>query len=485
MRDSDLRQAKTLNYVGGQWIGADSGKTISVTNPATGAEIAQVPDVGTAETERAITAAKEAFKTWSQKTALERSNILMRWYDLMLEEKDYLAELMTAEQGKPLAEAKGEVIYGANFLRWFAEEGRRAYGDVIPSHRADARIVVLKQPVGVVAAITPWNFPIAMITRKAAPALAVGCTMIIKPSEETPLCALALAELAERAGVPAGVLNVLTGDAPTIVGAMMKSPDVRKVSFTGSTEVGKILMRQSADTVKKVSMELGGNAPLIVFDDADLDLAVKGAIASKYRNVGQTCVCANRMFIQDGIYDRFAEKLVEAVKKMKVAPGNETGSELGPLINEDAVAKVEAHVADAKAKGGTIATGGKPHALGGLFYEPTVILNATTEMQFTREETFGPVAPLYRFKTEAEAVELANASEFGLASYFFTSNLSRAWRVAEALESGIVGVNEGVISTEVAPFGGVKQSGVGREGSRYGVDDYMEIKYVLFGGLGN
>jgi succinate-semialdehyde dehydrogenase/glutarate-semialdehyde dehydrogenase len=484
MRDSDIRQAKTLNYVGGQWIGADSGKTISVTNPATGAEIAQVPDVGTAETERAIAAATEAFKTWSQKTALERSNILMRWYDLMLEEKDYLAELMTAEQGKPLAEAKGEVIYGANFLRWFAEEGRRACGDVIPSHRADARIVVLKQPVGVVAAITPWNFPIAMITRKAAPALAVGCTMIIKPSEETPLSALALADLAERAGVPAGVLNVLTGDAPTIVGAMMKSPDVRKVSFTGSTEVGKILMRQSADTVKKVSMELGGNAPLIVFDDADLDLAVKGAIASKYRNVGQTCVCANRMFIQDGIYDRFAEKLVEAVKKMKVAPGNETGSELGPLINDDAVAKVEAHVADAKAKGGTIATGGKRHALGGLFYEPTVILNATTEMRFTREETFGPVAPLYRFKTEAEAVELANASEFGLASYFFTSNLSRAWRVAEALESGIVGVNEGVISTEVAPFGGVKQSGVGREGSRYGVDDYMEIKYVLFGGLG-
>jgi succinate-semialdehyde dehydrogenase/glutarate-semialdehyde dehydrogenase len=484
MRDSDIRQAKTLNYVGGQWIGADSGKTISVTNPATGAEIAQVPDVGTAETERAIAAATEAFKTWSQKTALERSNILMRWYELMLEEKDYLAELMTAEQGKPLAEAKGEVIYGANFLRWFAEEGRRAYGDVIPSHRADARIVVLKQPVGVVAAITPWNFPIAMITRKAAPALAVGCTMIIKPSEETPLSALALADLAERAGVPAGVLNVLTGDAPPIVGAMMKSPDVRKVSFTGSTEVGKILMRQSADTVKKVSMELGGNAPLIVFDDADLDLAVKGAIASKYRNVGQTCVCANRMFIQDGIYDRFAAKLVEAVNKMKVAPGNETGSELGPLINDEAVAKVEAHVADAKAKGGTIATGGKRHALGGLFYEPTVILNATTEMRFTREETFGPVAPLYRFKTEAEAVELANASEFGLASYFFTSNLSRAWRVAEALESGIVGVNEGVISTEVAPFGGVKQSGVGREGSRYGVDDYMEIKYVLFGGLG-
>jgi succinate-semialdehyde dehydrogenase/glutarate-semialdehyde dehydrogenase len=483
MRDGDIGQPKTLSYVGGQWIAADSGKTISVTNPATGAEIAKVPDLGVAETERAIAAATAAFKTWAQKTALERANILMAWYELMLAEKDTLAALMTAEQGKPLAEAKGEVIYGANFIRWFAEEGRRAYGDVIPTHRNDARIVVLKQPVGVVAAITPWNFPIAMITRKAGPALAAGCTMIIKPSEETPLCALALADLAERAGVPAGVLNVVTGDAPTVVGAMMRSQDVRKVSFTGSTEVGKLLMRQSADTVKKVSMELGGNAPLIVFDDADLDLAVKGAIASKYRNVGQTCVCANRMFVQDGIYDRFAEKLVEAVKKMKVAPGTEPGSDLGPLINEDAVAKVEAHVADARAKGATVATGGKRHALGGLFYEPTVILNATTEMRFTREETFGPVAPLYRFKDESEAVALANASEFGLASYFFTSNISRAWRVAEALESGIVGVNEGVISTEVAPFGGVKQSGVGREGSRYGLEDYLEVKYVLFGGL--
>jgi succinate-semialdehyde dehydrogenase/glutarate-semialdehyde dehydrogenase len=335
----------------------------------------------------------------------------------------------------------------------------------------------------VVAAITPWIFPIAMITRKAGPALAAGCTMIIKPSEETPLSALALADLAERAGVPAGVLNVITGDAPTVVGAMMRSSDVRKVSFTGSTDVGKLLMRQSADTVKKVSLELGGNAPLIVFDDADLELAVKGAIASKYRNVGQTCVCANRMFVQDGIYDRFAEKLIDAVKKMKVAPGTEPGADLGPLINEDAVAKVEAHVADARAKGATIATGGKRHALGGLFYEPTVILNATTDMRFTKEETFGPVAPLYRFKDESEAVTLANASEFGLASYFFTSNLSRAWRVAEALESGIVGVNEGVISTEVAPFGGVKQSGVGREGSRYGLEDYLEVKYVLFGGL--
>ncbi len=483
MRDADTRHPKTLSYVDGAWIAADSGKTFGVFNPATGAEIAQVPDLGVAETERAIAAAAKAFKTWSQKTALERANILLAWYELMLEEKDYLAQLMTAEQGKPLAEAKGEVVYGANFLRWFAEEGRRAYGDVIPTHRNDARIVVLKQPVGVVAAITPWNFPIAMITRKAGPALAAGCTMIIKPSEETPLSALALADLAAQAGVPAGVLNVITGDAPTVVGAMMRSNDVRKVSFTGSTEVGKLLLRQSADTVKKVSMELGGNAPLIVFDDADLDLAVKGAIASKYRNVGQTCVCANRMFVQDGIYDRFAAKLVEEVKKMKVAPGTEPGSDLGPLINEDAVAKVEAHVADARAKGGTVATGGKRHALGGLFYEPTVILNATADMRFTREETFGPVAPLYRFKDESEAVALANASEFGLASYFFTSNLSRAWRVAEALESGIVGVNEGVISTEVAPFGGVKQSGVGREGSHYGLEDYLEVKYVLFGGL--
>ncbi|MCC6912996.1 MAG: NAD-dependent succinate-semialdehyde dehydrogenase [Rhodospirillaceae bacterium] len=484
MRDADLKAAKTLCYINGKWVGADSGKTITVTNPATGADIAKVPDLGVAETEQAIEAATEAFKTWSQKTALERANILMRWYALMLEEKDFLAALMTAEQGKPLAEAAGEVVYGANFIRWFAEEGRRAYGDVIPSHRADARIVVMKQPVGVVCAVTPWNFPIAMITRKAGPALAAGCTIIIKPSEETPLCALALADLAERAGIPPGVLNVITGDAPTVVGAMMKSDAVRKVSFTGSTEVGKILMRQAADTVKKVSMELGGNAPLIVFDDADLELAVKGAIVSKYRNVGQTCVCANRILVQDGIYDRFAEKLTDAVKKMKVAPGTEPGADLGPLINADAVEKVEEHVADAKAKGATIATGGKRSALGGLFYEPTVILNATTAMRFTKEETFGPVAPLYRFKDEAEAVALANASEFGLASYFFTSNIGRAWRVAEALESGIVGINEGIISTEVAPFGGFKQSGVGREGSHYGLDDYLEVKYVLFGGLG-
>jgi succinate-semialdehyde dehydrogenase/glutarate-semialdehyde dehydrogenase len=484
MRDGETRQPRNLCYVEGRWIGAASGKTFPVRDPATGQEIARVPDLGASETETAIAAAAESLRTWSHKTALERANILLGWYQLMLGEKDQLAELMTAEQGKPLAEARAEVIYGANFLRWFAEEGRRAYGDVIPTHRADARLLVLKQPVGVVAAITPWNFPVAMITRKAGPALAAGCTMVIKPSEETPLSALALADLAERAGVPAGVLNVVTGDAATVVGAMMASHDVRKVSFTGSTAVGKLILRQSAATVKKVSLELGGNAPLIVFDDADLDLAVKGAIASKYRNVGQTCVCANRLFVQDGIYDRFAARLVEAVGKMKVAPGREPGAELGPLINADAVAKVEAHVADARAKGAVIATGGRRHALGGLFYEPTVILEATPEMRFTREETFGPVAPLYRFKDEAEAVALANASEYGLASYFFTSNLARAWRVAEALESGLVGVNEGVISTEVAPFGGMKQSGLGREGSKYGLEDYLEIKYVMFGGLG-
>lgn len=478
-----MKQPQTLSYINGAWVAADSGKTFPVFNPATGKTIAEVPDLGVAEIERAIAAAHQAFGPWAAKTALERADILRRWYDLMLTEKDELAALMTAEQGKPLAEARGEVIYGANFMRWFSEEARRSYGDIIPSHRRDARIAVLKQPVGVVTAVTPWNFPIAMITRKAGPALAAGCTIILKPSEETPLCALALADIAERAGVPAGVFNVVTGDAPTVVGTLLKSPIVRKLSFTGSTEIGKLLMRQSADTVKRVSLELGGNAPLIVFDDADLDMAVKGALASKYRNVGQTCVCANRILVQDGIYDRFAAKLVEAVQKMKVAPGTEDGAELGPLINAEAVAKVESHVSDAKAKGARIATGGKPHALGGLFYEPTVILDATTDMRFTTEETFGPVAPLYRFKDEKEAIALANASEFGLAAYFFTANLARAWRVAEALESGIVGVNEGVISTEVAPFGGVKQSGIGREGAYYGLEDYLEVKYVLFGGI--
>ena len=478
------KPARNLAYIDGVWAGADSGATFAVTDPASGAEIARVPDMGAAETERAIAAASTAFETWKKRTAKERADILRRWQDLMLADVDRLAALMTLEQGKPLAEARGEVAYAASFLGWFAEEGRRAYGEVIPTHRADARIVVLQQPVGVVAAVTPWNFPMAMITRKVGPALAAGCTIVVKPAEDTPLSALAMAELAEQAGVPPGVLNVVTGDAPAIVGALMKSPVVRKLSFTGSTEIGKLLMRQSADTVKRVSLELGGNAPLIVFDDADLDVAVKGAMISKYRNTGQTCVCANRILVQDGIYDAFAERLAAAASALKVSPGAEAGAEQGPLINADALAKVEAHVADALAKGGKLATGGKPHERGGLFYEPTVILEATTDMLVAQEETFGPVAPLFRFKEEAEAIALANDTESGLSAYIFTTNLNRAWRVAEALEVGILGINEGVISTEVAPFGGWKQSGLGREGSSHGLEEYLELKYVLFGGLG-
>ncbi len=478
-----VQPAPSLAYIDGVWSGADDGRTFAVVDPASGREIARVPDMGVAETERAIAAAAAAFETWKKRTAKERGDILRRWQDLMLADVERLAALMTEEQGKPLAEARGEVAYAASFLGWFAEEGRRAYGEVIPTHRTDARIVVLQQPVGVVAAVTPWNFPMAMITRKVGPALAAGCTIIVKPAEDTPLSALAMAELAERAGVPAGVLNVLTGDAATIVGALMKSPVVRKLSFTGSTEIGKLLMRQSADTVKRVSLELGGNAPLIVFDDADIEVAVKGAMISKYRNTGQTCVCANRLLVQDGIYDRFAERLAEAARALKVSPGSEAGSEQGPLINADALAKVEAHVADALAKGGRLATGGRPHPRGGLFYEPTVILEASADMLVAREETFGPVAPLFRFKDEAEAIAMANATEAGLSAYIFTSNLNRAWRVAEALEVGILGINEGVISTEVAPFGGWKQSGLGREGSRHGLEEYLELKYVLFGGL--
>ena len=474
---------KDLAYIDGVWTAADSGATFAIVDPATGQEIAQAPDMGEVETERAIAAAAQAFDPWRGRTAKERSDILRRWQDLMLADTDRLAALMTAEQGKPLAEAKGEVAYAASFLGWFAEEGRRAYGEVIPSHRADARIVVLKQPVGVVAAVTPWNFPLAMITRKAGPALAAGCTMIVKPAEDTPLSALALAELAERAGVPAGVFNVLTGDAAKIVGTLMASPEVRKLSFTGSTEIGKLLMRQAADTVKRISLELGGNAPLIVFDDADIEVAVKGAIASKFRNTGQTCVCANRLLVQAGIYDRFAERLAQAVRALKVAPGDEAGAEQGPLINQAALAKVVTHVGDALSKGGHLAAGGHPHARGGLFYEPTVILDARPEMLIAQEETFGPVAALFRFETEAEAIELANATETGLSAYMFTTDLNRAWRVAEALEAGMVGINEGVISTEVAPFGGIKQSGLGREGSRHGLEDYLELKYVLFGGL--
>ncbi len=473
----------SLCYIDGKWVPADSGKTFAVLNPATGGEIARVPDLGAAETERAISAAAAAFPAWRKRTAKDRSDILRRFHDLMMANQERLALLMTNEQGKPLAEAKGEVAYAASFLSWFAEEARRSYGDVIPSHRADARVVVMKEPVGVVAAVTPWNFPLAMITRKVGPALAAGCTIIVKPAEDTPLSALALAELAEQAGVPAGAFNVLTGDPATVVGTLMKSPVVRKLSFTGSTEIGKLLMRQAADTVKRISLELGGNAPLIVFDDADLDLAVKGAIASKFRNTGQTCVCANRLLVQDGIYDRFALALAEAVRAMKVAPGTEPGATQGPLINQAALNKVKQHVADAVAKGGEVIAGGKPAQAGALFYEPTVIVNASPDMLIAGEETFGPVAALFRFKTDDEAIALANATDTGLSAYFFTSDMKRAWRVAEALEAGMVGINEGVISTEIAPFGGVKQSGLGREGSRYGIDEYLEMKYVLFGGL--
>ena len=471
-------------YIDGQWVDADDKRTRAVTNPATGAQIGTVPYAGAAETRRAIEAANRAFPAWSRKLAKERSAILRKWFDLMLANQDDLAIIMTAEQGKPLAEAKGEIAYAAAFIEWFAEEGKRVYGDVIPTFRADARVVVLRQPVGVAAAITPWNFPIAMITRKAGPALAAGCTMVIKPAEDTPLCALALAELAERAGVPRGVLNVVTTNrAAEVGGELTANPAVRKLSFTGSTEVGKLLMAQCADTVKKVALELGGNAPFIVFDDADLDAAVAGAMASKYRNAGQTCVCANRLLVQDGIYDAFTAKLAEAVARLKVGPGLSGDVQQGPLINADAVAKVEELLADAVGKGAQIACGGKRHALGGTFFEPTIVTGVTPQMRVAREEIFGPVAPLFRFHTEEEAIRMANDTEFGLAAYFYARDIARVWRVAEGLEYGIVGINEGLISTEVAPFGGVKASGVGREGSKYGIDDFVEIKYLCMGGI--
>lgn len=470
--------------IGGSWGSAADSKRFAVLNPADGSELATVPDCGAAEAEQAVDAAAKAFKTWRKTIAAERSAVLRRWAELMLANQEDLARLLTAEQGKPLAEARGEVAYAAGFLTWFAEEGRRAHGGVVPSHKADARIVVMKEPVGVVAAVTPWNFPLAMITRKVGPALAAGCTIIIKPAEDTPLSALALARLGEQAGVPAGVVSVVTTKSPAdVVGVWMKSPVVRKLSFTGSTATGKLLMRQSADTVKRISLELGGNAPLIVFDDADIDQAVRGTIASKFRNTGQTCVCANRILVEDGIYDRYAEALAKAVVAMKVAPGIEDGAAQGPLINVPALTKVERHVADAVEKGAKVLTGGKPHERGGLFYEPTVLTGMTTDMALATEETFGPVAGLFRFKGEEEAIALANDTETGLSAYFFTQNLGRAWRVAEALEAGMVGINEGVISTEVAPFGGVKQSGLGREGAAEGLDEYLESKYVLFGGL--
>jgi len=470
-------------YVNGEWCGADSGAAHPVTNPATGETIGSVPLMGAAETRRAIAAANEAWRLWRRKTAKERSIVLRKWNDLMLANLDDLALIMTVEQGKPLAEAKGEIAYAASFIEWFAEEGKRAGGDTIPSPSPSSRIVVVKEPIGVCAAITPWNFPAAMITRKAGPALAAGCTMVLKPAESTPFSALALAVLAERAGVPAGVFSVVTGSAREIGAEMTSNPVVRKLTFTGSTGVGRLLMEQCAATIKKLSLELGGNAPFIVFDDADLDAAVEGAMASKYRNAGQTCVCANRLYVQDGIYDAFAEKLVAAVAKLKVGDGQQEGVTQGPLIDQKAVAKVEQHIADAVAKGARILAGGKRHALGQSFFEPTVLADVTSDMMVAREETFGPMAPLFRFKTDDEVLALANDTEFGLASYFYSRDIGRIWRVAEGLESGMVGINTGLISNEVAPFGGVKQSGLGREGSKYGIEDYQVIKYLCMGGI--
>lgn len=475
---------RTQAFLAGEWVDADSGATVDVTNPATGDVLGTVPNMGAAETRRAIAAAEKAWPAWRAKTAKERAAILRKWFELMMANQEDLAILMTAEQGKPLTESRGEIAYAASFIEWFAEEGKRVYGDTIPSFKADARVVVTKEPVGVAAAITPWNFPAAMITRKAGPALAAGCPMVIKPASATPYSAFAMAVLAQRAGVPAGVLSVLTGSAKAIGGEMTANPIIRKLSFTGSTEIGKVLMEQCAGTVKKVSMELGGNAPFIVFDDADLDAAVAGAMASKYRNAGQTCVCANRILVQDGVYDAFAEKLAAAVAKLKVGNGLEEGTSIGPLIDMAAVEKVEEHIADTLAKGGRVIAGGKRHALGGSFFEPTILADVTPAMKVAREETFGPVAPLFRFKDEAEAVAMANDTEFGLAAYFYARDIGRIWRVAEGLEYGIVGINEGLISSETVPFGGMKESGVGREGSKYGIEDYLEVKYLLMGGLG-
>src|SRR3954471_23496575 len=470
-------------YIDGEWVDAISRETIPVTNPASREKLGTVPKMGAEETRRAIEAADRALPAWRAKTAKERAQILRRWFDLMMANQDDLAALMTAEQGKPLAESRGEIAYAASFIEWFGEEGKRVYGDVIPGHGADKRIIVLKQPIGVCAAITPWNFPAAMITRKAGPALAAGCTIVLKPASQTPFSALALCELAERAGVPKGVFSCVTGSATEIGGEMTSNPKVRKLAFNGSTEIGKLLLEQCARTVKKTSMELGGNAPFIVFDDADLEAAVKGAIASKYRNAGQTCVCANRLLVQDGVYDAFTKRLAAVAAEMKVGNGVEQGVVIGPLIDMKAIEKVEQHVKDAVAKGAKVVIGGKRHALGGSFYEPTVLANVTTDMIVTREETFGPVAPIFRFKTEAEAIKMANDTEFGLAAYFYSRDIGRIFRVAEALEYGIVGINEGIISTEIAPFGGMKESGIGREGSKYGIEDYLEIKYLCLGGI--
>jgi succinate-semialdehyde dehydrogenase / glutarate-semialdehyde dehydrogenase len=470
-------------YLDGAWVEADSRKRFEVDNPADGSLLGSVPDMGTAETKRAIDAANAALPAWRALPAKERSKILRKWYDLIMANADDLALLLTTEQGKPLAEAKGEIVYGASFVEWFAEEAKRVYGDVIPSPTNDRRLIVLKQPIGVVGAITPWNFPNAMITRKVAPGLAAGCTFVLKPAEQTPFSALALAELAERAGIPKGVLNIVTGDPVAIGKELCASPIVRKITFTGSTEVGRILMRQSADTIKKMSLELGGNAPFIVFDDADLDAAAEGALASKYRNAGQTCVCANRIYVQDSVYDAFAAKLADKIRAFKVGKGTEPGVNIGPLIDEQGMKKVEEHVADAIAQGAKVVLGGHRHPLGGRFFEPTLLTGMKSSMKVAREETFGPVAPLFRVQDDAEAIRLANASEFGLCAYFYSRDVGRIFRAAEAIESGIVGVNVGIISNEVAPFGGVKQSGLGREGSKYGIEDFLEIKYVCLGGI--
>jgi len=471
-------------YIGGAWVDADRQETLAVTNPATGETLGSVPRLGAVEVNRAIAAAQDAFAGWRARTAKERSTLLRRWFNLMLDHQEDLAVLMTLEQGKPLAEARGEITYAASFIEWFAEEAKRVYGDVIPPHQADKRIVVIKEPIGVCAAITPWNFPAAMITRKAGAALAAGCPMVIKPASQTPFSALALCELAERAGIPAGVLNVVTGSAQVIGAGLTASPVIRKLSFTGSTAIGKQLMRECAGTMKKLSLELGGNAPFIVFDDADLDAAVEGAIISKYRNTGQTCVCANRILVQDGVYQAFADKLSRAVAaQLKVGNGLESGVTQGPLIDEAAVAKVEEHIADALSKGARIMLGGQRHELGGTFFQPTILTQVTPEMAVAREETFGPVAPLFRFSTEQDAIRIANDTEFGLASYFYTRDIGRIWRVSEALEYGMVGVNTGLISTEIAPFGGMKESGLGREGSKYGIEEYLEVKYLCMGGI--
>ncbi|MBM3505789.1 MAG: NADP-dependent succinate-semialdehyde dehydrogenase [Alphaproteobacteria bacterium] len=484
MKLKDARLFRQQCFVDGVWVDADSGAKKPVNNPATNDVLGTIPDMGTAETRRAIEAANKALPGWRGKTGKERAAIMRRWFELMIQHTDDLAVLMTAEQGKPLAESKGEVAYAASFIEWFGEEAKRVYGDTIPQNAPGRRIVVIKEPIGVTVAITPWNFPAAMITRKAGAALAAGCTMVVKPASQTPYTALALIDLAERAGVPKGVLSIVTGSARKIGDEMCSNPIVRKLSFTGSTEIGKKLMEQCAGTMKKLSLELGGNAPFIVFDDADLDEAVKGALASKFRNTGQTCVCSNRILVHDKVYDAFAKKLADAVTKLRVGDGLKGETDQGPLIDMAAVEKVEEHISDALKKGAKVMVGGARHSLGGSFFQPTVITNVTRDMAVAREETFGPLAPLFRFKTEEEALQMANDTEFGLASYFYSRDIGRVWRVAERLEYGMVGINEGILSTEVAPFGGMKESGLGREGSKYGIDEYLEIKYLCMGGIG-